>query len=230
MSMKAKTLLLDAASHLGKMNGRPNAATRWYASTHGSEYEDAEWCDMFVSWVGMRCEASGIIGQFALCKAHADWFKKRGLFDHKPKKGSLVFYDWDRDGWPDHIGFVETVHADGSIDAIEGNTSDACKRKRRYPSNFFGFGHPTYDDPDPDPVVVPPKVEKFVETLRFGDRGPYVEKVQARLEFKGYPLKKWGVDGDFGDETRSAVKKFQKEHKLKVDGIVGPKTWKALFA
>ena len=32
-------------------------------------------------------------------------------------------------------------------------------------------------------------------------------------------------DGDFGDKTLTATKKFQKEHKLTADGIVGKKTW-----
>ena len=34
---------------------------------------------------------------------------------------------------------------------------------------------------------------------------------------------------DFGAETLRAVKEFQKKHDLVVDGIVGPKTWKALM-
>ena len=38
-----------------------------------------------------------------------------------------------------------------------------------------------------------------------------------------------GYDGDFGSGTLAAVKKFQKEKGLTVDGIVGAKTWKALL-
>lgn len=37
-----------------------------------------------------------------------------------------------------------------------------------------------------------------------------------------------GVDGDFGPQTLAAVKRFQTEHHLPVDGIVGPKMWEAL--
>lgn len=35
-------------------------------------------------------------------------------------------------------------------------------------------------------------------------------------------------DGKWGNETENAVRKFQEEHGLKVDGIVGDKTWKEL--
>ncbi len=36
------------------------------------------------------------------------------------------------------------------------------------------------------------------------------------------------VDGDFGNKTLTAVKAFQLLHALKVDGVVGPKTWAEL--
>ena len=50
---------------------------------------------------------------------------------------------------------------------------------------------------------------------------------------KGNVVKIWqvivgaGVDGDFGPKTLTATKNFQKNHSLMVDGIVGPKSWKA---
>jgi peptidoglycan hydrolase-like protein with peptidoglycan-binding domain len=60
--------------------------------------------------------------------------------------------------------------------------------------------------------------------------GDDLKKFQKRLIALGYKLPKYGADGRYGDETAKAIKKFQKAHKLTVDGLVGPVTWKAAFA
>lgn len=50
---------------------------------------------------------------------------------------------------------------------------------------------------------------------------------------KGKAVKIWQIivgvkaDGIFGKDTKSSTKKFQSKHKLKEDGVVGSKTWKA---
>lgn len=50
--------------------------------------------------------------------------------------------------------------------------------------------------------------------------------MQARLTELGYDTK--GADGKFGPRTREAVIAYQTDHKLSVDGTVGPATWSAL--
>lgn len=65
-------------------------------------------------------------------------------------------------------------------------------------------------------------------TLRKGNTGEYVTLLQTKLLQKGYDLGKYGVDGDFGSATLKAVKEFQKDHGLAVDGVVGKNTWAAL--
>lgn len=67
-------------------------------------------------------------------------------------------------------------------------------------------------------------------TLRKGMEGAEVKALQEALKAAGYDLPKYGADGDFGAETEAAVKAFQFDHKLVVDGIVGPKTQTALEA
>jgi len=62
--------------------------------------------------------------------------------------------------------------------------------------------------------------------LTYDCKAPIMNKwLQNRLDELGYSL---AVDGSFGPATRKAVKDFQKSRHLKVDGIVGENTYKAL--
>jgi len=62
--------------------------------------------------------------------------------------------------------------------------------------------------------------------LREGNRGAFVLDLQNQLTTLGYTLGK--QDGIFGSRTLGAVVAFQADNDLVADGIVGPKTWKAL--
>jgi peptidoglycan hydrolase-like protein with peptidoglycan-binding domain len=73
---------------------------------------------------------------------------------------------------------------------------------------------------------------RYLENKRINDPPHYnpsnkssdksdVKSVQKKLANAGYPIK---IDGVYGEKTAEAVEKFQKKHKLTVDGIVGKKT------
>jgi len=62
--------------------------------------------------------------------------------------------------------------------------------------------------------------------LTIGSRGDGVKDVQEHLKKLGYYT--GGLDGIFGQLTRLAVLQFQKVNDLRIDGIVGPETFKAL--
>lgn len=68
------------------------------------------------------------------------------------------------------------------------------------------------------------KTEVVVDYIQKGDEGSEVVTLQKKLISIGYELPKYGTDGDFGQETEDAVKAFQKDNGLTVDGIVGPNT------
>lgn len=80
-----------------------------------------------------------------------------------------------------------------------------------------------------------PKADEAVDTavpepsLRKGDRGTKVKKLQKLLLTCGYSVGVKGSDGIFGNATEAAVKRFQADHGLEADGIYGKKTHAALY-
>ena len=56
--------------------------------------------------------------------------------------------------------------------------------------------------------------------LKLGSNGDQVKTLQ---QFLGIP-----VTGEFDSNTDQAVRKYQEEHGLEVDGIIGPDTWKSM--
>ena len=60
----------------------------------------------------------------------------------------------------------------------------------------------------------------------YGSRGQEVIEIQTRLSKWGYY--KGGIDGIYGYNTYTAVKKFQANNGLKADGIAGPNTLAAI--
>ena len=70
-----------------------------------------------------------------------------------------------------------------------------------------------------------PKEDKTYPILKKGSKGEAVRNLQAILTDKGFDPK--GIDGDFGNNTQAAVKKFQESRF--VTGVVDDATWKELL-
>lgn len=68
-----------------------------------------------------------------------------------------------------------------------------------------------------------------MQTITPSHRGAHVRDVQSRLLALGFPID-GGELGEqvFGDSTERAVRTFQQERGLLVDGLVGPQTWQEL--
>ena len=132
-----------------------------------------------------------------------------------------------------HIG---TYTGDGWVTEAQGTKAGVTRTKLTDSKwTYWGLGKGiTFDfvpgqdgKPTPSPDPTPSKSHP---TLKKGSKGASVKEMQQLLIKKGYKLPKYGADGDFGTETLNAVKQFQKDKGLKVDGIVGSQTWKALEA
>ena len=61
--------------------------------------------------------------------------------DYQPVAGTIIFFDWNRDGNPDHVGIVEKCE-NGRVYTVEGNSGDAVKRKSyaQKTKEILGYG------------------------------------------------------------------------------------------
>jgi lysozyme len=76
----------------------------------------------------------------------------------------------------------------------------------------------------PSPLEQPSAEPKLPPVLKRGFNGPLARVLQEALG----ELYKGKLDWDFGPLTEQAVRTYQEANKLKVDGVVGPQTWRSL--
>ena len=171
----------------------------------------------------------------------------RANHDYKTAEvGDIIFFEnnGNRADGPDHVGLV-MANTGTSIKVIEGNINgsehDWCNTSTcgvcEYPYNYSGFDciidmSSFFAEEDVDvenSEDVPDEFEVKFRTLKRGCAGRDVKSLQRLLFADGYSCGTSGDDGDFGPKTEKAVVNFQNDHKLTADGIVGPKTIKALW-
>lgn len=72
------------------------------------------------------------------------------------------------------------------------------------------------------------KTASAILNIKKGSQGNYVKVLQGFLICKGYNT--GGLDGDFGTKTDKALRAFQSDNGLYVDGVAGKATFAALAA
>ncbi|MBQ9288566.1 MAG: peptidoglycan-binding protein [Clostridia bacterium] len=121
------------------------------------------------------------------------------------------------------MGMTATGDADGDTQSLV-YSSDARSRS--------GAAVVT-PEPEKDTEIVDGNNPDAIETvaykkrLAYGSSGKNVKLLQQRLTDLGYY--EGPVSGNFQGKTRNAVKAFQTQNGLAVDGVVGKKTWDLLF-
>jgi peptidoglycan hydrolase-like protein with peptidoglycan-binding domain len=78
-----------------------------------------------------------------------------------------------------------------------------------------------------DAQVGPQTWGKLIVQVQRGSTGDAVKAAQTLLNKNGAGL---SVDGDFGGNTDTATRNFQRAAGLGVDGVIGPNTWRELAA
>lgn len=137
-----KAFLLKLASQYGssgKIIGEDLGSTfsKWYC---GGSYragwdENTPWCAIFLSWALEDTKGeinADRVPKFSNVNEGAKNFgwkteNKSGAFGswktNAPTPGDLIFFDWEQDGDPDHVGAVLFVDTNGGIYTIEGNSA-----------------------------------------------------------------------------------------------------------
>lgn len=166
---------------------------------------------------------------------YAEWCDPKGsgtIPVDKRVAGAAVFWSDSSASGIHHVGYlIEPVKAgcpEGDWYLIEarGVMYGVVKTKLngRKP-NYWGWMTKYFDYTNAS-VPEEPSLQEHdeFEILKKGSEGAAVTELQKNLLLLGYSLPKYGADGDFGSETKTALKEFQKDHNLEVDGEYGEKS------
>lgn len=209
---------------------------KWFADNiaHDPGFARGDWCVMFQTWAMIQAGVPDwprTSPQGSEVNALMEWLDARGYrtsADDMPQPGDIVFYSWHADADDiDHVGLIVDVSGAGPDDAvievIEGNYSDEVGIRYTYYRDRFVAR--TYRLPCMADVKFPPL--SFM--LRRGSEGEAVELLQAALIYRGYDIY-GGVDGVFGSHTENALKRYQDDVGIEVDGKAGTETFSHLMA
>lgn len=198
------------------------------------------WCLEFINQVLKDCGAT--IELTASCTQAQKIAESKNLWHRGTdgiRDGDILFFqgldDIPRDY--DHVAIVEKLNGD-YIHTIEGNTGMGDYRMTSintyaYHRNrgILGGYIRTSDivNEYTEPSTGDKRITCEARTLRKGCKGVLVTMLQTFLILNNYDCGTYGADGDFGDCTTAAVKKYQAAHDLKADGIVGTMTWSRIL-
>jgi len=246
-------LLLETINkEIGTIEGPKDNETKYGAFTKANFLP---WCGSFVMWTAYQAgvKVPNTVytpGGVAAFKKMNKWAPAKG---NKPQPGWVVYFDFPGGADIDHVGWVLKDNGDGTCWTAEGNTTkdgakgsqanggEACKKLRAYGPNKKGLlpfiaGYGIVDYPDAvtpsledkkvalaevaksQGVAVPPV--KTWTPIKVGDKGAKVKEIQTLLKID--------ADGDFGNGTQAAVKKFQAKDGLPQTGIVDEETYRHL--
>lgn len=127
----------------GEIIGGKGYFSEWYIGNYADNpgwNQYTPWCACFLSWAADQKKASidGNPPRFANVDTGMEGFQKSGKWRapndkvNKPIPGDYVFFDWDGDRDPDHVGAVLCVDEDGYLYTIEGNSGGRVA-VNRYP-------------------------------------------------------------------------------------------------
>lgn len=181
-------------------------------------------CRGFTYWcllqADIKIKGGGATSQY---NTAANWVQ-RGEIREMPEVVCCVFQR--RNGRMQHtglhIGGGKVIHCSAGVQW--GDTSDKAWTHYAIPSGLYTAEEiAAAGKPEPEKPT-----EGVVFNLRRGSKGSDVTRLQAALNALGYDCGE--ADGIFGVKTEAAVRAFQADKGLTVDGIAGKATQEALYA
>lgn len=239
LEKKTNSNLNDKTANAGYNNWTKYARDLNNSGYYNGNKNGYAWCDVFVDWCFLQlCEGNAKQAEDMICQTgdygagcgySMRYYKAQGRFSKVPRAGDQIFFGSSESNVA-HTGIVYKVDS-SRVYTIEGNTSSTAGVvangggvfKKSYALNYsriVGYGHPKYTGLEALPA------EPENTTLRKGHTGANVKKLQENLKTLGFYTST--IDGDFGSLTDKAVRTFQKDAKIEVDGVVGPETQNAI--
>ena len=134
----------------GEIRGGSGYFSEWYIGSYANDprwNQYTPWCACFLSWAAAQQPDNTFIGappRFAKVDEGMEKFKdgSYGQWHDRgttPIPGDYVFFDWDGDSDPDHVGAVLCVTEDGYLCTIEGNSGG------KVAVNYYPLSNPSVD-------------------------------------------------------------------------------------
>lgn len=235
-------LLSNFKGELGYKEGKGNQTK--YAKEYFPSLQNEPWCDTFVDAMFVKTfgreNAEKMLGGFSaytptshnLYKQNGRWNEARSAYI--PEPGDQIFFQ-PAGGRINHTGIVTRFDKEKRVVyTIEGNTSakpddreGTTVKEKSYPldhARIRGYGTPDWS------VIVS-------NDLSISSKGNAVDQKTTvrqwqtdlnKLGYKDLSGKELVVDGIVGKNTDYAIRAFQRDHGLEIDGVIGPKTSAAL--
>ena len=233
---------------MGKSNTEQLKIAQKYLGQGGARFRKycglpsgAAWCDAFVTYVfneagnaSLFCNGKKQTYCPTTIKLLAKDLAQVPMYLAMPS--DVIFFDWERNGVPNHIGFVRSKVSTSSINTTEGNTSNKVMNKTRpakyvqaiYRPHFKPAAMPTKGKLDPDgdfqyKSIMMLQVVLGVEPDCILGKGTLMA-LQRKAGLSGK-----AVDGAWGPTTSRAIQSKLLGFKGKdVDGVWGPGSTVAL--
>lgn len=168
----------------------------------GIHNDEVPWCSTFVNWCAKKA------GLAYSGKPNARSWVNVGETTSNPKPGDVVvFWRGSLHSWKGHVGFFLGFNKDVSrVFCLGGNQSNSVSIAEYDINKVLSYRRLS-------------KVESLeipMPVLKSGNKGKEVMKLQTLLNHFKYNC--GDVDGDFGSKTASALKLFQANNQIEIDG------------